>query len=175
MSLHVAWCMPQSFCSKNRCCLMNNKMAVKFLAIFDFWMKFVYLFCVSMLHSASHQVSIQEKICVSKKLFEKNPGRLFSAWPSLVSELYERSISKSRFGLTHPIKFCPWGHMVSGKLLFEEYQDGYFVDGVVIFDIWIELFKLFWVSMLPDASHQVSAWDNIWVGRCCLKNIKMSV
>ena len=29
--------------------------------------------------------------------------------------------------------------------------------------------------MLPDASHQVSAWHNIWVERCCLKNSKMSV
>ena len=26
--------------------------------------------------------------------------------------------------------------------------------------------------MLPDAFHQVSVWDNIWFGRCCLKNIK---
>ena len=33
-------------------------------------------------------------------------------------------------------------------------------------------FKLFWVYMLPGLFHQVSAWDNIWIGRCCLKNIK---
>ena len=60
-------------------------------------------------------------------------------------------------------------------MVFDEYQDGYFSDGMAIFDIWVKLIKLFWVSMLPDASHQVSALDNIWVGRCCLKNIKMSV
>ena len=35
----------------------------------------------------------------------KSPRRLFSAWPSLVSEWNERSISKSLFCLTNPTKF----------------------------------------------------------------------
>ena len=35
----------------------------------------------------------------------KIPRRLFSAWPSLVSEWNERSISESHFCLTNPIKF----------------------------------------------------------------------
>ena len=29
--------------------------------------------------------------------------------------------------------------------------------------------------MLYDASHQVSAQENMWVGRGCLKNSKMAV
>ena len=42
-------------------------------------------------------------------------------------------------------------------------------------DIWMEWFNLYQVSMLHDASHQVSAQENIWVGRSCLKNSKKAV
>ena len=80
-------------------------MAVKFLVIFDFWMEWLYLFWVSMWYDAFHQVSVEEYNYLGwEKLFE-NLRRLFSAWPSLVSEWNERSISKSLFGLSHPIKF----------------------------------------------------------------------
>ena len=75
------------------------------------------------------------------------------------------------FGWCLPSSFCPRGHMV-WKMLFEEFQDGCLVHGHYWYVIgW---FKLFWISMLQSASHQVSAWDNLWVGRCCLKIIKMS-
>ena len=43
---------------------IDNKMAVQFLAIFDFWMKWFYLFLLSMLNDASHQVAAQENIWV---------------------------------------------------------------------------------------------------------------
>ena len=49
-------------------------------------------------------------------------------------------------------------------MLVEELQDGCF-KCMVIFDMWIELFKLFWVSMLPEAFHLVFAQKNIWVVR----------
>ena len=59
-----------------------------------------------MLHDASHQVFALENIWVGRSC-SKIPRRLFSAEPSFVSEWNERSISKSLFGLTHPIKFLP--------------------------------------------------------------------
>ena len=74
------------------------------------------------------------------------------------------------FGWCLPSSFCSRGHMV-WKMLFEEFQDGCLVHGHYWYVIgW---FKLFWISMLTATSHQVSAWDNLWVARCCLKNIKM--
>ena len=64
---YIAWGIPPRFCSKEymgwkRCSLKIKNLVVKFLAIFDFWMEWFYLFWVSMLHDAFHQVSAQENI-----------------------------------------------------------------------------------------------------------------
>ena len=56
------------------------------------------------------------------------------------------------------------------KMLVEEFQDGclaldslWYANGII-------------VGMLPEATHQVSAQEDIWFGRrCWLKNSKMAV
>ena len=49
LSLYIAWGIPPRLCSKEykvwkRCFLKINNFAVKFLAIFDFWMEWFYVF-----------------------------------------------------------------------------------------------------------------------------------
>ena len=90
-------------------------------------------------------------------------------WPSLITESNYWSFYESPRCRTHPIKFLP--------------ETIYGLENVVwrisrcLFssDIWMEWFYLFWVSMLHDASHQVSAQEDIWFWRCWLKNSKMAV
>ena len=48
---------------------------------------------------------------------------------SFVSKWNERSISKSLFGMTHPIKFLLMKNIVWKKMLSEEYQDCCLVIG----------------------------------------------
>ena len=105
----------------------------------------------------------------------KIPKRLFSAWPSLVSGWNERSISKSLFGLKHPVKF----------LLIRTYS---LEEGVFwrierwLFSGWPPSLISEWNDLSNagspfclEYSHQFSAQEKIWVWRCCLKNSKMDV
>ena len=56
-------------------------------------------------------------------------------------------------------------------MLVEEFQDGC----LVLSNLWYD-FSYFCVSMLPEASHQDSAQEDIWFDRrCWLKNSKMAV
>ena len=104
-SLHVAWRIPASFCLKQ---YIGWKMLFEenqdgCLVLISEWNDFIYSespwsipisFC-------SREIWVGRSRLKSYLL----PRRLFSAWPSFVSEWNERSISKSLFGLTHPIKF----------------------------------------------------------------------
>ena len=56
-----------------------------------------------MSYDAFHLVSDQENIWVGRSCM-KILRRMFSAWPSFVSEWNERCISESLFGLTNSIK-----------------------------------------------------------------------
>ena len=59
------------------------------------------------------------------------------------------------------------------EVLFKEQQSGCLVlDHLLLLN---GMLYLFWISMLHDAFHQVSAQENIWVGRSCLKNSKKAV
>ena len=46
------------------------------------------------------------------------------------------------------------------KMYFEEFHDGCLL--LDLFDILMEWFQLFCIVYLPDASHQVSAQEDIW-------------
>ena len=93
---------------------------------------------------------------------------LFSAWQVLISEWDGFSYSVFPCCLTHPIKFL--------LETIYELEDVWRISRYLFSsDIWIEWFYLFRVSMLHDASHQVSAQENIWVGRSCVKNSKKAV
>ena len=86
----------------------------------------------------------------------KIPRRLFSAWPSFVSELNERSIYESLCGLKHPIKF----------LLIRTYS----LKEDVVWKISRLLFKSWppWYLIYPEPP---SAQEDIWFWRRnCLKN-----
>ena len=104
----------------------------------------------------------------------RRPRWLFSAWPSLIcewdyfcyfwvaimSEALLKFLLKRIYGLkedvgwriprwlfsTWPSLMCKWGD-----------------------------FSYFWVSILQEAFHLVSVQEDIWFGRCWLKNSKMAV
>ena len=70
-----------------------------------------------------------------------------------------------------PSSFCSRNHMVWKKMLFEEIQEFCLVHR----HLCVERLKLVCFSMLPEASHQVSAQENIGVCRSCLKDSRMAV
>ena len=117
LSLYVVWGIPSSFCSKEymgwkRCCLKNNKVAVKILVIFDFWTEWFYLFWASMLHDAFHQVSAQENIWVGRSCLKKfQEGCLVHDHLWYLSGMKEAFLSPC---LAWPIqsKFCSIEHRV---------------------------------------------------------------
>ena len=144
------------------------------LALYDILMEWFQLFCVSYMPAASHKVSVQENIWVGRSCLKKSKNTVLIAWPSLVSEWNERSISKSLFGLTHPIKF----------LLMRTY--GLEEDVVLIISRWLLIgwpssisewndLSNSWSPFCLEESLQFSDQEKIWVGRCCLKNFKMAV
>ena len=156
-----------------RCCLKINNLAVKFLAIFNFWMECFYLFWVSMLHDASIRFLFKRIYRLEEDVW-KIPRRLFSAWPSLVSEWNERSISKSQFGLTNPIKFLLiWTYGLEEEVVWR--ISIWLLSGwTSLISEWNDLSNSGSPFCLED-SYQFSAQEKIWVWRCCLKNFKMAV
>ena len=98
------WCLPSRFCSRGHMVWKMLFEAVKFSAIVDIWMKYL-IYSESPCCMMPPIKFLLKRICGLEEVVWKFPRRLFSAWPSCVSEWNERSIYESLFGLKHPIKF----------------------------------------------------------------------
>ena len=147
LSLPKVWRIPPSFCSIEcvgwkRCCLKNKKMSVNFLTIF-----FESLGC--MMHPIKF---LLKRIFGFEEVVWKIPTRLFSAWPSLISE-WNKWSTLSLF-LAWPIQssFCSWGDMVC-----------HFPIGI-LGQVW------YLIVSIPDLCNLT-----YFGGRFCLKNFKMAI
>ena len=59
------------------------------------------------------------------------------------------------------------------KMVFEEFVNGFsMLDPLCYLNVMISTFC---ITYLPAASHQVSAQEDKWFGKCWLKNSKMAV
>ena len=150
-----------------RWCLKNSKMPEQCYTLFDILMEWIQLFCVTYLPIASNQVSAKEDIWFGRWWCLIVLGNLWYANEMILAT------SESPWCWNPSIKFLlnriyglgeDFGCRIP-RWLFSTRQS---------LCKWDDL-SYFWGSILPEAFHQISAQEDIWFGRCWLKNSKMSV
>ena len=176
LSLHVAWCIPISFCSRE---YMGQKIFEKFqkgCLVHD------HLLYLSEMKEAFMSLflawSIQSSFCswghmVWKKMWVEE----FQDGCLMLDPLWNLNGMISAFlcnlsACCLQSYFCSRGYMVWEMLVNNSKMAVSARQSLIC--KWNN-YSYFWVSMLLEAFHQVSVQEDVWFQRCWLKNSKMAV